>query len=130
MANQPKVIDTRNKKTRNSLLRLLRVFLKESIQKIETKASKEHRYTMRSGLLSKGFVKSFYDFYAEIELDRRVSYSYAIHQGHSGKNTKKNEGNQTWKEDPYLYDAANNSELEIQKDLESLHHQYAESIFQ
>lgn len=66
-----------------------------------------HRYKLRSGNLSKGLDdEMFSDLHGAIWLDGDISgagdYIMAIHQGHSGRNTKKNRGNQTWKPDKYL----------------------------
>jgi hypothetical protein len=96
------------------------VLLKESAETIIDYAATHHRYSDGgSGNLSKGGVYTLNFPSVLIEWSGKLSgaskYVLAIHEGHSGRNTKKNKGNQTWKPDPFFYEAVKKTNGKIRR---------------
>lgn len=115
----PKLSD-KFKSVPGNIEKYARAAIKEGLQDIEDEASTVHRYTTRSGNLSKAFVQEMTSSLSgSVILDGSKSgagaYDYAIHQGHSGPKTYQNIGNQTWKSDPFLTNAGKTKGKEVIK---------------
>ena len=93
------------------LLKDIRVAIKEGLVKIENRASRVHRYKIRSGNLSKGFrTEMVNDLVGIIFLDGSASgagaYDIFVH-----------EGQRSWKPDKYLIKAGKHLDKEIAEDI-------------
>jgi len=101
----------------------LRKSIEKNLEKIKKRAQKVHRYQKRTGNLANSFEIKMHDSYkGEIILDRpniTVPYTYAIHEGHSGRNTYANMGFQTWRPDRFLTKAGKKLEKPILDDLKN-----------
>ncbi len=116
------------------LRKSMRVALKECSEIIIESSRKHHRFKSKSNNLEKArSVETVGDFVSIVWLDGSVSgagkYDLAIHQGHSGRNTKKNTGNQTWKPDRFMFDAAKREKKRIEKKLKLVVDKHIKGIF-
>jgi len=122
------------KKSGKNLRKALRIGLKKGAEIINDSSAKHHRYDRQSGNLDKAkSVEVVNDFLVIAWLDGSVSgakkYALAIHNGHSGRNTKKNAGNQTWKPDQFMFKAAKKEKKKIEDMLEGIVNKYTKRIF-
>lgn len=103
----------------NPLKKEVKILLAESAETIIDYAKNHHRYESKSGNLEKGgvYTLNFPSVLVEWsgELSGASKYALAIHQGHSGRNTKKNKGKQTWQPDPFFYNAVKKTNGKIRR---------------